>query len=82
MELQYRKHCNTTKMWFMYILSWAAMVIQICFVTLAVGEFCVHCWLHNLALEVSHGLRKYWCIRGDMKEVCKILMNRYLKYDI
>jgi len=24
----------------MYILSWVAMIIQICFVTLAIGKFC------------------------------------------
>lgn len=27
------------EMWFIYVLSWLSLVIQICFVTLAIGEF-------------------------------------------
>ena len=37
-----RKNCFAANMWFMYILSWVAMIIQICFVTLAIGKFCIN----------------------------------------
>jgi len=40
--LRSRKHCRKTKMWFMYSLSWVATVVQICFVTLAIGKFCIN----------------------------------------
>jgi len=34
---------DKTKMWFMYCLSWVAMIIQICFVTLAIGASSSSC---------------------------------------
>jgi len=38
----------------MYILSWVAMVIQICFVTLAVGKFRVKWWYCQFAMSTGY----------------------------
>jgi len=46
------------KMWFMYILSWVAMIIQICFVTLAIGKLCVN-GRFSMYFDATYRLRNF-----------------------
>ena len=39
-------------MWFLYILSWVAVIIQICFVTLSIGKPYIHP-SHLLTVDVD-----------------------------
>ena len=69
-------------MWFMYSLSWVAVVVQICFVTLAIGNFCINSGLImyivcDTEVGINHGPSET-PIRRTTVRVGITVLNEYL----